>query len=265
MTDRLQQLFGLDGKRAVVTGGSRGIGEMIAQGLVDAGASVITTARKVEALEATAARINAGAGRAAVTPIAGDLSTVEGVSAFAERVNELAPSLHILVNNAGASWGAPFGEYPVEGWDKVMNVNVRGVYYLTEALAPNLRAAATADDPARIINIGSVDGLRVSEMEHFAYSASKAAVHHLTRHLAKRLVAENITVNAIAPGPFESQMIAFALQDPALREAVAASVPMGRIGVPDDMAGVAIYLASTAGAYLTGTVIPVGGGVANLE
>ena len=265
MTDRLTQLFGLEGKQAVVTGGSRGIGEMITQGLVDAGATVITTARKADALAETAERINDAAGRAAVTPIAGDLSTVEGVHEFAEKVADEAPALSILVNNAGASWGAPFGEYPVSGWDKVMNVNVRGVYYLTEALAPNLRRAASAADPARVINIGSVDGLRVSGMEHFAYSASKAAVHHLTRQLAKRLVGEHINVNAIAPGPFESQMMAFALQDPDMREAVAADVPMGRIGVPDDMAGVAIYLAAAAGSYLTGAVIPVAGGVACLE
>jgi len=265
MTDRIQALFGLSGKRAVVTGGSRGIGAMITEGLVDAGAEVITTARKEDALRATADRINEAAGREAVTPIAGDLATPEGIAAFATEVSERRPELDILVNNAGASWGAPFGEYPVEGWDKVMDVNVRSVYYLTEALAPNLRAAGTADDPARVVNIGSVDGLRVPALEHFAYSASKAAVHQLTRVLAKRLVAEHVTVNAIAPGPFESKMMAWALADPDLRAAVAADVPMGRIGMPDDMAGAVIFLTSRAGTYLTGTVLPVAGGVACLE
>jgi len=260
--NRVQDLFGLEGKTAVVTGGSRGIGEMIAEGLVDAGASVIMTARKAEALNETARRLGE---KGDVTAIPGDLSDPGGIRAFADAVLERTPTLDILVNNAGASWGAPLGAYPVEGWDKVMNVNVRGVYYITEALIDALRAAATPDDPSRIINIGSVDGLRVPAMETFAYSASKAAVHQLTRHLAGRLASEHIRVNAIAPGPFESQMMAFALQDADMRAAVAADVPVGRIGVPDDMAGAAIYLASRAGAYLTGAVIPVGGGIASAQ
>lgn len=262
MTNRVQELFGLAGKTAVVTGGSRGIGEMIAEGFVDAGASVIITARKAAELTATAERLGT---KGPVTPIEGDLSTPEGVTAFADEVKRLAPKLDILVNNAGASWGAPLGEYPVSGWDKVMNVNVRALYYLTEALLDPLRAAGTEDDPARVINIGSVDGLRACEAEHYAYSTSKAAVHHLTRQLARRLAREHVRVNAIAPGAFESKMTAFMLQDPVLRAAAEAECPVGRIGVPDDMAGAAIYLASRAGAYLTGTIIPVGGGVATAD
>lgn len=266
MTDRISNLFSLKGKTAVVTGGSRGIGEMIAEGFVDAGADVIITARKADALKATADRLNAKADSdSTVTAIPGDLSTKEGVDAFAAAVNDRVDSLDILVNNAGASWGAPLGDYPVDGWDKVMSVNVRGVYYLTEALVNALRAAGNADDPARVINIGSVDGLRACEAEHYAYSTSKAAVHHLTRQLARRLAGEHVLVNAIAPGPFESKMTAFMLEDPDTRDVVAASVPVGRIGAPDDLAGTAIFLASRAGSYITGATIPVGGGIATAD
>lgn len=263
MTDRLTDLFSLEGKTAVVTGGSRGIGEMIAEGYVDAGARVIMTARKVEALEATAQRLTEKGGD--VIAIPGDLSTPEGISAFTAAVTQQVDALDILVNNAGASWGAPLGEYPVDGWDKVMNVNVRGVYYVTEALVDLLRAGGTADDPARVINIGSVDGLRACEADHYAYSTSKAAVHHLTRQLARRLSGENVLVNAIAPGPFESKMTAFMLDDPGARDLVTAAVPVGRIGTPDDMAGAAIFLASRAGSYITGSTIAVGGGMATAD
>ncbi|MBT8241636.1 MAG: glucose 1-dehydrogenase [Acidimicrobiales bacterium] len=259
----MEDLFGLAGKTAVVTGGSRGIGEMIAEGLVDVGAKVIITARKADALEATAQRLRDKGGD--VTAIPADLSDPDGLAAFAAAVLEEMPSLDILVNNAGASWGAPLGEYPVDGWDKVMNVNVRSVYFLTEALIDGLRAGATAADPARVINIGSVDGLRSPTMETFAYSSSKAAVHQLTKHLANRLAREHVRVNAIAPGPFESKMMAFALKDEELRAAVANDVPVGRIGAPDDMAGAAIFLSSKAGAYLTGAVLPVGGGISSAE
>ncbi len=264
MTDRIQDLFSLAGKTAIVTGGSRGIGEMIAEGFLDAGASkVIITARKAEALESTANRLNEKAAEGqTVVAIPGDLGTPEGITAFADAVKADNDAIDILVNNAGAAWGAPFGEYPVDGWDKVMNVNVRSIYFLTEALADHLRGAGTEDDPARVINVGSVDGLRACDIEHYAYSTSKAAVHHLTRQLAKRLKHENVRVNAIAPGPFESNMMAFALRDEEARAAVAADVPVGRIGNPDDMAGLTIFLASKAGAYLTGVVIPVGGGIA---
>lgn len=262
MSTRIQELFGIAGRTAVVTGGSRGIGEMIAEGFVDAGASVIITARKAEELQATADRLNAKAAEgASVTAIPGDLSSMDGVTAFAEAVRAIAPSVDILVNNAGATWGAPLDDYPEAGWNKLMDVNLRGVFFLTQALLPELRASATEADPARVINIGSVDGLRTPGMEVYAYSASKAAVHQLTRHLASRLASEHILVNAIAPGPFESKMMAFALQDEEMRAAVAAEVPLGRIGSPDDMAGTALFLSSRAGAYVTGAVVPVGGGI----
>ena len=266
MTERIADLFTLQGKTAVVTGGSRGIGEMIAEGYVDAGASVIMTARKVEALEATAARLNEKApDGVTVTAIPGDLGNPEGITAFADAVKSQVDAIDILVNNAGAAWGAPFGEYPVDGWDKVMNTNVRSIFFLTESLADHLRGAGTPDDPARVINIGSVDGLRACELEHYAYSTSKAAVHHLTRQLARRLISENVIVNAIAPGPFESNMMAYSLRDDEARKSVEDSVPQGRIGNPDDMAGLAIFLASKASAYITGTVIPVGGGIATID
>ncbi len=243
----------------MVTGGSRGIGLMIARGFVRAGASVIITARKADACRAAAGELEAmAADGATVTAVPADVSTAEGVAAL---VDAAGASLDILVNNAGATWGAPLEEYPASAWDKVVGVNVRAVFCLTTALLPQLRAAATAEDPARVINIGSVDGLVTPGTENYAYSASKAAVHHLTRVLAVRLAGQAVTVNAVAPGPFDSKMMAFLLDDPAGRAGVASHVPLGRIGRPDDVAGVAIFLASRAGAYLTGTVIPVDGGI----
>src|SRR5690606_7020705 len=210
--------------------------------------------RKKHELDATAAELGCEA-------IQADLSTSEGIQTLVEAVSARESRLHVLVNNAGAAWGAPLEEYPEHGFDKVWNVNVKAIFFLTRAFLPLLRAAATPDDPARVINIGSIDGIRVPAMENYAYAASKAAVHMLTRQLAHRLARESITVNAIAPGPFESKMMAFALDDPELRGAIESTVPLGRIGRPDDMAGTAIYLASRAGSYLTGAVIPVDGGL----
>jgi NAD(P)-dependent dehydrogenase (short-subunit alcohol dehydrogenase family) len=255
----MASLFSLDGKVAVVTGGSRGIGYMIADGLIDAGCRVIISARKVEPLNAAAEALSA---KGECVAVPADLSTPDGCTQLAAAVADQSDSLPILVNNAGASWGAAVDDFPVSGWDKVMDTNVRSAFLLTQALLPQLRAAASETDPARVINIGSVDGLRVPAIESYSYSASKAAVHMLTRHLAKRLAPEHITVNAIAPGPFDSKMMAFLLDDPQGRAAVAAEVPLGRIGHPDDMAGAAIFLASRAGSYLTGAVVPVSGGVA---
>ncbi|ADG87772.1 3-oxoacyl-ACP reductase [Thermobispora bispora] len=247
-------LFSVAGKTVVVTGGSRGIGKMIAKGFRDAGATVYIASRKKHELDATAAELGCEA-------IQADLSTSEGIQTLVEAVSARESRLHVLVNNAGAAWGAPLEEYPEHGFDKVWNVNVKAIFFLTRAFLPLLRAAATPDDPARVINIGSIDGIRVPAMENYAYAASKAAVHMLTRQLAHRLARESITVNAIAPGPFESKMMAFALDDPELRGAIESTVPLGRIGRPDDMAGTAIYLASRAGSYLTGAVIPVDGGL----
>jgi NAD(P)-dependent dehydrogenase (short-subunit alcohol dehydrogenase family) len=251
-------LFSVAGKVAIVTGGSRGIGAMIAGGLVQAGCRVYITARKKEACDAKAAELSA-LGECISVPA--DLSAGNGVDDLVRTVSEREDRLHILVNNAGATWGAALEDYPLEAFDKLWNVNVKALFALTVRTLPLLRAAATPDDPARVINVGSIDGLSIPAMDVYAYSASKAGVHMLTRHLASKLAAESITVNAIAPGPFDSKMMAFALNDPQTRAAIAGSVPLGRIGDPDDMAGTAIFLASRAGRYLTGTVIPVDGGL----
>ncbi|RUL91892.1 glucose 1-dehydrogenase [Verrucosispora sp. FIM060022] len=254
MTD----LFSVHGKTVLVTGGTRGIGLMIARGFVEAGAHVIISSRKAEACAAVAEELSA---YGSCEAIPADLSSDEAAQALAQAVRERVDTLDVLVNNAGATWGAPLEEYPESAFDKLWAINVKAVFRLTTALLPALRAAATDDDPARVINIGSVDGLRVPLMEVYAYSATKAAVHMLTRSLAHQLAGERITVNAIAPGPFESRMMAFALDDPGSRAAIESQVPLGRIGRPEDMAGTAIYLASRAGAYLTGAVIPVDGGI----
>jgi len=254
----MNDLFDITGKTAVVTGGGRGIGEMIAGGLVDAGAKVYISSRKADALQATADRISAN-GTCIAVPA--DLSTEEGVAALAAAVAD-EPAIDILVNNSGVTWGAPLDEFPRSGFDKVLNTNVTGVFLVTQALLPKLRASASADDPARIINIGSVAGNNAPGRggNNWSYSASKAAVHMLTKHLAMDLAHEHITVNAVAPGPFPSKMMAFLLDDPATRDVVASSVPLGRIGRPGDAAGTVIFLASEAGSYLTGAVIPLGGG-----
>jgi NAD(P)-dependent dehydrogenase (short-subunit alcohol dehydrogenase family) len=253
-------LFSLDGRTAVVTGGTSGIGRMVADGLVDAGAKVYVASRKADACARVAAELSE---RGTAVGIPADLATEAGCRALAAAVAEREDAVHVLVNNAGATWGAPLEEYPDSAFDKLWAVNVKGVFHLTRALLPQLRAAATEGDPARVVNIGSIDGIRVPVMESYAYSATKAAVHMLTRHLAANLAAEHITVNAVAPGPFDSRMMAFVLDDPAGREAVSGSVPLGRVGRPDDMAGTVVFLASRAGAYLTGAVIPVDGGTSS--
>jgi NAD(P)-dependent dehydrogenase (short-subunit alcohol dehydrogenase family) len=255
-------LFSVAGKVAIVTGGSRGIGAMIAGGLVRAGCRVYITARKAEVCDATAAALSAF-GECISVPL--DLAAPGGVDALVQAVSEREDRLHILVNNAGAAWGAPLAEYPLEAFDKLWNVNIKALFALTVSSLPLLRAAASEADPARVINIGSVDGLGVPSLESYAYSTTKAGVHMLTRHLASTLAAESITVNAIAPGPFDSKMMAFLLDDPNARADIVAGVPLGRIGEPDDMAGTAIFLASRAGRYLTGAVIPVDGGLSTIR
>lgn len=252
----MSDLFSIEGKVALVTGGSRGIGLMIARGFVEAGVKVYISSRKADVCEQVAAELSA-AGWCAAIPA--DLGTEAGCRALADALAAREDRLHILVNNAGANWAAPLAEYPDAGWDKVMNLNVKGVFHLTRFLVPLLERAASDDDPARVINIGSIDGLQAPALETYAYSASKAAVHHLTRVLAHQLAPKRITVNAIAPGPFESKMMAETLR--RFGDAIRASCPLGRIGRPEDMAGTAIYLASRAGAYLTGAVIPVDGGI----
>lgn len=254
----MSDLFSIAGRTALVTGGSRGIGLMIARGYVEAGARVYISSRKADVLDEVAAELSkVGECHA----IAADLSTESECRRLAEAIAARESSLDILVNNAGATWGAPLEQFDEAAWERALALNVEGVFHLTKFLLPLLGAAGTADEPARVINIGSIDGIRVPLMENYSYSASKAAVHMLTRHLAKRLAPE-ITVNAIAPGPFESKMMAATLE--AFGEQIAAGTPLKRIGRPDDMAGAAIYLASRAGAYLTGAVIPVDGGIASL-
>jgi NAD(P)-dependent dehydrogenase (short-subunit alcohol dehydrogenase family) len=251
-------LFDVSGKTALVTGGSRGIGKMVARGLLEAGARVVISSRKVEDLTATETELSAlGECRA----IPADLSSPDGARALAESVSGHFDKLDILVNNAGATWGASLEEFPDSGWDRVIHTNVEGIFHLTVALLPALRASAETSDPARVINVGSVDGLRPPVMDSYSYSASKAAVHMLTRHLAKRLAREQITVNAIAPGPFESKMTAFMLGSETGRETVERMVPLGRIGHQNDAAGLVIFLASRAGSYLTGSVIALDGGI----
>ncbi len=252
----MQDLFSIEGKTALVTGGTRGIGLMIARGFVEAGARVYVSSRKAEVCESVAAELSR-VGTCVGLPA--DLSTQEECDRIASEIGTRENSLSILVNNAGANWAAPLAEYPDAAWDKVLALNVKGIFHLTRALVPMLEKAAAPGDPARVINVGSIDGIQTPGLETYAYSASKAAVHHMTRVLAKRL-APAVTVNAVAPGPFESKMMEATLEK--FRDSIVQGVPMGRIGEPEDMAGVAIYLASRAGAYLTGSVIPVDGGTA---
>jgi NAD(P)-dependent dehydrogenase (short-subunit alcohol dehydrogenase family) len=250
-------LFDLSGKTAVVTGGTRGIGLMMARGLLQAGASVYISSRKADAC-AQAERELSSSGR--VTAIPADLSTEAECVRLAAEVSQREPVVNILVNNAGANWGAPLADYPAAGWDKVTDLNLKAPFYLTRAFLPLLEAGATQDDPGRVINVGSIDGLHVPGVPTYAYSASKAGLHHLTRVLARELAARWVTVNAVAPGPFESKMMAATLRD--FGEAIVEAVPLHRIGRPDDMAGVVIYLSSRAGAYVTGAILPVDGGAA---
>jgi NAD(P)-dependent dehydrogenase (short-subunit alcohol dehydrogenase family) len=250
------ELFSIQDKVALITGGSRGIGLMIARGFVEAGARVYISSRKAAVCEEVAAELSK-VGTCVALPA--DVSTESEARRLAEELGARESELHILVNNAGANWGAPYAEYPDTAWDKVLALNVKAVFHLTRALTPQLERASRPGDPARVINVGSVDGISVPLLETFAYSSSKAAVHMLTRHLAKRLAAQGITVNAIAPGPFESKMMEATLE--RFRDSIEASCPLGRIGEPEDMAGVAIYLASRAGAYVTGALIPVDGGI----
>jgi NAD(P)-dependent dehydrogenase (short-subunit alcohol dehydrogenase family) len=251
-------LFDLTGKAALVTGGTRGIGLMIARGLLNAGARVAISSRKADACEAARAELSEY-GEVSAFPV--DISTEAGCQELAAAVASEWGSLQILVNNAGATWGEPLETFPESAWDKVLNLNLKSPFFLTRALLPLLEQTASPDDPARVINIGSIDGIHVPRLAStYSYSSSKAALHQLTRVLARELGPRHVTVNAVAPGPFESKMMAATLRE--FSEVIAASSPLGRIGRPDDMAGVAIFLASRAGAYVTGAVIPVDGGIA---
>lgn len=251
-------LFSLQGRTALITGGSRGIGRMIAEGFLAAGARVYISARKAAACDETAKELSA-LGHCVSLPA--DVSTVEGAQALAAAYAKHEPSLDILVNNAGAAWGAPFDEFPENGWDKVVDLNLKTPFFLTQALAPALRAAATAHGgmrPAKVINIASIDGVSVNPQETYSYAASKAGLIHLTRRMALRLAPENIMVSAIAPGAFASEMNRDA-RDHA--DTVSQRIPSRRVGTTEDMAGAAIFLASRAGDYVVGSTLVVDGGV----
>ena len=256
MTDnRIQELFTIAGKTALVTGGTRGIGLMIARAYVQSGAKVYISSRKADVCEQVSAELGE---QGECVAIPADLSSEDEAKRLAAEIADREPALHVLVNNAGANWGAPLAEHDEKAWERVLGLNVKGVFHLTRELVPLLKKGASDGDPARVINIGSIDGLHVPHFETYAYSTSKAAVHHLTRTLAKKLGPDGITVNAIAPGFFESKMTAFIMEN--MLDEIVARCPLGRIGRPDDMAGTALFLASRAGAYVNGAVIPVDGG-----
>ncbi|HEX2020664.1 MAG TPA: SDR family oxidoreductase [Aurantimonas sp.] len=258
----LERLFSLEGKTAVVTGGATGIGRMIATALAGAGARVLIASRKAEACERAAAQINAEGHPGTVEGFAGDVSSEDGIAALASEVAARTDRLHILFNNAGVSWGAPLEAFPHAAWQKVMDVNVAGLFTVTQRLLPLLEASSSPEDPARVVNLGSVMGSTVLARNVYSYAASKAAVHHLTRCLAGELAGRHVTVNAFAPGPFQSKMTAFATGTDAQAEAVGRGVPLGRIGSPDDIAGAALYLCGRGGAYITGAILPIDGGIA---
>ena len=251
----MKDLFSLQGRVALITGGSRGIGKMIAAGFLSQGGKVYISARKGGALEETAKELSK---LGSCTPIVLDASGAEGAKKMADAYLKHEKKLDILVNNAGAAWGAPFDEFPESGWDKVMDLNVKTPFFLTQALHGALKAAATKARPAKVINIASIDGLSVNPQETYSYAASKSGLIHLTKRMALRLIEDNIVVSAIAPGAFASDMNRAARDH---GDAVAQAIPSKRIGEPEDMAGAAIFLASRAGDYVVGSTLIVDGGV----
>lgn len=258
------KLFSIEGKVAVVTGGSRGIGEMIAAGFLANGVKVYISSRKAEVCDETARRLSEQFGGECIS-LPANLAELDGIEAFADELGKREEQVDILVNNAGVSWGAPLDEFPEIGWDKVMDTNVKGVFFLTQKLLPLLRKSASADDPARVINVGSIDGIKIPVFETFSYGPSKAAVHHLTRVMAAHLVKENILVNAIAPGPFPTYMLSTGVGGRGDVEntdwdTVGQGNPRGRVGTAEDIAGIAIFLSSRASAFTVGDVIVCDGG-----
>lgn len=262
---KIQDLFSIEGKIALVTGGSRGIGEMIAAGFLANGCKVYISSRKADVCDATASRLSQAYGGECIS-LPGDVSTLAGVEALVGGLTNHEECLDILVNNAGAAWGAPLDDFPEVGWDKVMDTNVKGMFFLTQKLLPSLRKSASPENPARVINIGSIDGIQTPKFDNFSYGPAKAAVHHLTKQMGANLVKENILLNAIAPGPFPTWMLSTGVGYGGKTEGVDWEVigqrnPRGRVGTPEDIAGLAIFLCSRAGAYTVGETITCDGGI----
>lgn len=254
----MQSLFDVNGKVAVVTGGSSGIGAMMARGLLENGAKVYITARKAERLAAKAEELSQfGECRA----IAGDMSTVAGIEAFVAELSQHESRIDILINNAGANWAAPIEDFPEKGWDKVMDINIKSIFFATQKFLPLLKAAGRSEDPARVINIASINGIRNSGMPTYAYSASKSGVIHLTEHMATDLASSSINVNAIAPGLFPSDMTKQIVEDDGMTKLALSQIPRGRMGKPEDIAGAAIFLCSEASSWMTGQTIVLDGGM----
>lgn len=254
----MKTLFDIAGKTALVTGGSSGIGAMMARGFVENGVKTYISARKEGPLKAMADELSE---IGICIPISADLSTVEGVESLVAAVSEQEDHIDILVNNAGANWVVPIDEFPESGWDKVMDINIKSIFFMTQKALPLLRAKASHDDPARVINIASIHGFDNPGMPAYAYSASKSGVIHLTKHLATDLARDHITVNAIAPGFFPSNMTKAIAENDKVYEQTIAMIPRRRMGHPEDIAGTAIYLTSQAGSWVTGHTIVLDGGM----
>jgi NAD(P)-dependent dehydrogenase (short-subunit alcohol dehydrogenase family) len=254
------ELFAVEGRTAVVTGGTRGIGLDMATALAANGAKVIVSSRKEQAVDAAVEQLSK---HGEAQGFAADLGTVEGARALAAFVSSKTEKVDILVNNAGATWGATLEDFPEDGWDKIMNVNLKGPFFLVQQMLPLLKAAATKEQPAKIINIASVEGMRAGRMETYSYGASKSALIHLTEHLALQLAGRHITVNAVAPGPFATKMMAGTIAM-AGEDNIAGMVPLGRLGQSEDLYAVALYLSSNASNYVTGQTLALGGGLGTI-
>lgn len=254
----MKSLFDVQGKVAVVTGGSSGIGAMMARGLIENGAKVYITARKEERLMAKAAELSE-LGECIAIPA--DLSNVEGIEALVAAISEREEKVDILINNAGANWSASIEEFPEKGWDKVMDINIKSIFFATQKFLPLLKASGSADEPARVINIASINGIRNSGMPTYAYTASKSGVINLTEHLATDLAPYNINVNAIAPGFFPSNMTKQIVENDGMTKMAISQIPRGRMGAPEDIAGTALFLCSRASSWMIGQALVLDGGM----